>query len=226
MEKYVIWWFKQWYVDERNYWSRLHNSGLDGQWLREFSAYFGIARNFNSKSWTEKLKGPAKDAARDEFFTKAVVGCVKDVCKKPGSTGRNRVVELAKKLDQETYRNRPIATGNIVVAASKICWMYDRDNVRIIDGRAESALATDIAGIKRARKIAGQPYRKEDHRYEVFVEAWNHQYALQAGNIATACESFAKSIRKLPASFDVDPADLGQEWFRKRVFDLYLWDNS
>lgn len=247
MEKYVIWWFGQWYSRERDFSNELKQSGMNAKLLYDYLKYFGIARNFKSSHLTEK-KAKDEKKSKDEkkkiltdFVGTSVLPHVLDICVNSNGTPCEKVTKLANSLEKEKFKGKDkrkdkktgnvdekqsIATGNVVVAASKICWLYDRDNVRIIDGRAKTALKTEIKKIRKNwEKTTGQRYSKED-RYKVFVKAWNQRYTVKCDEIAKACGDFSKNLENLPDGFNVDPAEITEEWFKRRVLDLYLWEKG
>ncbi len=85
-------------------------------------------------------------------------------------------------------------------AASKILWMFDRDHVLIMDSRARKAF-------DRMRGEGVTALNQDD--YLGFCERWNDGYKNCKTDIKKACEDL--------------PQDVQVEWFRRRVFDKWLW---
>lgn len=91
-------------------------------------------------------------------------------------------------------------------AASKIMWMHDRDKTLIFDSRARTALDR-----MRATKETKLPARD----YQTFYARWEARYGRVKTDIKNTCDDM-----RVLNGHDV----LGEEWFRRRVFDAWLWD--
>jgi hypothetical protein len=94
-------------------------------------------------------------------------------------------------------------------AATKFLWLLHGDPVIIFDSQARIALGTPHAN------------------YDAYVERWRDAYTLYADAIRTACHSLPRT-----SGLAADPkarserARVGfdHEWFRRRVFDIHLWN--
>jgi hypothetical protein len=96
---------------------------------------------------------------------------------------------------------RSYGSRDLLSAATKLLWLRHRDVVVIFDGNARTAL--------RARY----------GDYRDYLGKWFVEYRRLAGEIRVACGQFWSEM-----GVEVD-ADSGSadEWFRRRVLDIYLW---
>ena len=101
-----------------------------------------------------------------------------------------------------------------VSAASKMLWLFDRDTFVIYDSRA-------VKGLRQLGVSSGLS------GYGDYVAAWMNRYAHYNQQID-------KVVRRLPQLLDFMPPIavpvseyrqmVREDWFRKRVFDIYLWE--
>ena len=85
----------------------------------------------------------------------------------------------------------------VLSAATKFLWLLHRDPVVIFDSQARVALGAPIGDYSR------------------YLKLWYAGYELAKQPIAAACS-------ELPND-QVDSTTASAEWFRRRVYDIYLW---
>jgi hypothetical protein len=98
-------------------------------------------------------------------------------------------------------------------AASKLLWLRKRNSYLIFDKRAADALG------RLGKKISD---------YNSHCVAWQEEYQKRCGEITLA----ARGLVSLPRRYTRDPSLTDEEltelvnkdWFRARVFDIYLWE--
>ena len=92
--------------------------------------------------------------------------------------------------------------GDRLSAATKLLWLLRRDPVIIYDSQARSALGAPSGD------------------YATYVELWRRGYKAHKDEIREACAALPRAGRN-KAEFARETA---QEWFRQRVYDIYLWN--
>jgi hypothetical protein len=91
--------------------------------------------------------------------------------------------------------------GDRLSAATKLLWLLQRDPAIIYDSQARFALGAP----------AGD--------YETYVELWRRGYRNAGPAIREACTALpGRATKSVPFLAGVAP-----EWFRQRVYDIYLW---
>ena len=97
----------------------------------------------------------------------------------------------------------------LLSAASKFLWHLHRDVVVIYDSRDRTALRTRFGD------------------YDEYLEVWLEAYGRRKEAIQAACAALSAGALTLAPSDRPSPGDLrtlaSQEWFRRRVHDIYLW---
>ena len=88
--------------------------------------------------------------------------------------------------------------SDLLSAATKFLWLQHRHPVVIYDGNVRGAL--------------GSPYGD----YSAYLERWHERYEELEDEIRIATDALA-STPGLPAD---------TEWFRRRVFDIYMWNSG
>lgn len=119
-----------------------------------------------------------------------------------------KVIELAGRF-QEDFEQLNLS------AASKLFWLRHQSPYRIYDARA-------IKGLRRLTK-----FKKADYRS--YCEAWQREYEPRSGEISLATAGLVhlmpRKYTAAPSLTDAQMLDLVcAEWFRERVFDIYLWE--
>jgi hypothetical protein len=98
---------------------------------------------------------------------------------------------------------------NLLSAATKFLWLLHRDVVIIFDSQARAALDTPNAD------------------YDTYLQRWHEGYTSLSEEIQSACEAMASSHRSGLRSSAVSNRNItivaGHDWFRRRVYDIYLW---
>ena len=98
---------------------------------------------------------------------------------------------------------------DLLSAATKFLWLLHRDTVVIYDSQVRGAL--------------GSPYAD----YDAFLDRWRSGYAGLRETIRYACTSLPSSnVSRFcgrAVSRDAIEEVAMQEWFRRRVYDIYLW---
>jgi len=115
----------------------------------------------------------------------------------------DKTVETVNKLSSELIKNK-VQSGNkneLLVASSKIMWLFDRDFYIIQDNLAKNVLK--IISSNNSIKT-----------YRDYYENWNIQYS-----------NYKKEIENIIEQDELDKIDciFKEEWFIKRIFDLKLW---
>ncbi|WP_288621638.1 hypothetical protein [uncultured Treponema sp.] len=122
----------------------------------------------------------------------------------------NQILEIAKTFDNKTaedvcrlsdklYSKKVLAKNNknALVASSKILWAFNHDRI-IIDSINKKKLKLNTENI---------------NDYSEFCSMWVKEYERQRNNIDKIIDKH--NLLKIDAIF-------AEEWFKKRVFDLYL----
>jgi hypothetical protein len=110
-------------------------------------------------------------------------------------TARLRADRLLDTVDLTSQRlARAYGKKGLLSASTKLLWLIHRDPVIIYDSQVRASLGVP----------AGD--------YPSYVKRWHDMYAQHALGIRSA----ASSIR-------IPGVPLDREWFRRRVFDVYLW---
>jgi len=98
---------------------------------------------------------------------------------------------------------------NLLSAASKFLWLVRRDVVVIYDSRVRAALGTPFGD------------------YDRYLESWFDAYRRKLDSVHAACS--ALSVLSLHLQPHDRPSDRElshlstQDWFRRRVHDIWLW---
>jgi hypothetical protein len=90
---------------------------------------------------------------------------------------------------------------DLLSAATKFLWLRHKDAVIIFDSQARAALKSPPGD------------------YVVYLQSWRTQYAEAIPRISQACRSTQVHVTLGPQH-----ADAKAEWFRRRVFDIVLWN--
>ena len=90
---------------------------------------------------------------------------------------------------------------DLLSAATKFLWLLHKDAVVIFDSQARAAL----------KSPAGD--------YVGYLQLWRTRYAEAIRRVSQACRSTQVRLIMGPQRADADA-----EWFRRRVFDIILWN--
>ena len=119
----------------------------------------------------------------------------------------DKVIELAGRF-QKDFEQLNLS------AASKLLWLRNQSPYRIYDARA-------IKGLRRLTKFDKADYRS-------YWEAWEREYEPRSSEISLAAHGLVSVPRKYTAAPSLTNGQLTKlvraEWFRERVFDIYLWE--
>lgn len=162
--------------------------------IRRALRYFQVARNF---------KGLKQDD-RAELVRSAIL----DVRADSNLSPEQKVATLAQLFKEAGFQHN-------ISAASKLLWLSSRSPFVIYDSRAHAALEDDF-GFKADKKD-----------YEAYCLAWRKAYKLNQQAILDAVNKLPNIRAFLPGSTPADGALLAlvnKNWFRERVFDIYLWE--
>ena len=96
----------------------------------------------------------------------------------------------------------PYGGGDRLSAATKLLWLLRRDPVIIYDSQARVALGAPAGNYAR------------------YVQLWRLGYAKHEDAIRSACATISSTGTKVPEF----ASDTGEEWFRQRVYDIFLWN--
>jgi hypothetical protein len=98
---------------------------------------------------------------------------------------------------------------DLLSAATKFLWLLHRDTVIIFDSQVRGAL--------------GSPYGD----YDGFLERWRSGYAEVQDAVRSACTKLPATevsrFARRAVSQDAIEHVADNEWFRRRVYDIYLW---
>jgi hypothetical protein len=185
-----------WERSERAFVETLADGDEDArlQAIQSAAGYFRIARNFRK----------AFDIGRGL----ARLAPVRDLLQ--GTPRRMAEQNLGPIVDSLRHQLGALYGGkDRLSAATKFLWLLHGDPVIIFDSQARIALGTPHAN------------------YDVYVERWCDAYTRYAHAIRSACDSLPRT-----SGLAADPkarsqrarAGVDHEWFRRRVFDIHLWN--
>jgi hypothetical protein len=143
----------------------------------------------------------------DEFAEKISAHLV-EVSDSRTEQSRDKVIELAGRFEKD-FEQLSLS------AASKLLWLRNQSPYRIYDAQA-------IKGLARVAK-----FRKGD--YKSYCETWESQYEPRSSEISRAANGLVNLMpREYTAAPSLTDAQLlklvSANWFRERVFDIYLWE--
>jgi hypothetical protein len=97
---------------------------------------------------------------------------------------------------------------DLLSAATKFLWLRHRDVVLIYDSQARLALNTPSGD------------------YGNYLRRWRSEYSLSKPRVIDACERLLQA-RQLGVLVRAEVNGYAaSEWFRRRVFDVYLWEKG
>jgi hypothetical protein len=117
----------------------------------------------------------------------------------PASVTESRLGKVIGELRREL--GRPYGDRNLLSAATKFLWLRHKEVVVIHDRQARLAL--------------NSPYGD----YDTYLSLWRSEYVRQLDKVIDACSRLAQNSeihREIKNNVQA-------EWFRRRVFDIYLW---
>jgi hypothetical protein len=117
------------------------------------------------------------------------------------SITRDSLCDVIEQLRREL--GVPYGGRDFLSAATKLLWLLHRDSVIIFDSQARAALGTPPGDFPR------------------YFEQWFEEYERSTGVLTAVCVDARKKM-----GADADALDMTQEWFRRRVFDTYLWNRG
>lgn len=197
MMKYAKHYMKQWELDE----SRLHEGLKSDIKSRRLTAlcnsasYFKVIRNLQTRF--------------DEGLGLPRLGPALDALERISSDK----VTAASVFDlvEETRRHIAAAYGNVdqLSFTTKMLWLQHRSPFVIYDSKARSAL-----------RVGAGNYRE-------YLARWREGYQKQGAAIDEVCTTLGQSIN-LGQSSGTHGRSSGsfvvkQQWFKDRVFDMFLW---
>jgi hypothetical protein len=163
--------------------------------IREALAYFQVSRNF---------KGLQDEPQKASLIRKALLR----VRNSPSLTAEQKVEHLA--LDLKRYFKQ----FNLS-AATKLLWLSHKRPYVIYDKRAVTALSK-----KFKHKFSARSYVK-------YAQAWHTRYAEVGPAINSAVRELPKGRAFMPKCRLTDESLVRlvtKEWFKERVFDIFLWE--
>lgn len=179
-------------------------------WIAHDSVYYnGLKRNKIDEK-LESLKKAAKyyKVARNlpkKYDKKErysdVLNIIENVKSTKNSTGTINLIKETEGKISGIYGRKALSF------TTKILWLKLQDPIIIYDKKVRTALGTRDGDITQ------------------FYEEWQRKYAECEGQIALACARLRKISRY---SYNNIPAEeiaklSSRSWFKKRVFDMYLW---
>jgi len=100
--------------------------------------------------------------------------------------------------------------GSPLSAASKFLWLFNKDPFVIFDSRARRQLGT------------------AEGKYEDFVAKWEKSYSSLRGSIRRASCNLSTMRLYISAGHSLTDNEVAetvhQEWFARRIHDIYLWE--
>ncbi|MGH7928213.1 MAG: hypothetical protein ACREQV_10485, partial [Candidatus Binatia bacterium] len=157
--------------------------------------YFRVVRNLRRSS-EEKLGVPRFEPLRQ---------CLDAITREDVSNERfvATTIALARMIASQ-YGGK-----NYISLASKLLWMRFRHPVVIYDSRVQTALCTPVGD------------------YHAYVKSWHECYTVKETAIRSACESLTGSLPTLKCGTTITEDQVrqiaDQEWFRRRVMDMFIW---
>ena len=103
---------------------------------------------------------------------------------------------------------RPYGNLDLLSAATKFLWLRHRDVVIIHDSQARIALGAPVGD------------------YTNYLDRWRGEYSRVAPMLTDACERLQTARRLGPEVVWEAKAHGTTEWFKRRVFDIYLWEKG
>jgi len=103
---------------------------------------------------------------------------------------------------------RPYGNRDLLSAATKFLWLLRRDVVVIHDRQARIALNAPSGD------------------YDGYLELWHAAYSRRRDEVEAVCNRMSVQTERLAKSptMDCDLCEIVQaQWFKRRVFDIYLW---
>lgn len=195
----------QWFRTDRHH-MRETSEPITGEALRKLAAKYMVSRGFSMKDAKGRTISEQEQALRwDQAagFVRKARGLAK------GDAAV--VLKLATQLGQIDTR-----AFDLTSAATKFLWFAGRHDVRILDVRAVNAL----------RKL-DTPVRGTKLNYGWFEQAWARQAHACSNELQRAAENLPTQFpwSAIPASSQGTALKeaIGQEWFKDRIFDKYLW---
>ncbi len=193
----AIHYLEQWFCTEQALHLSLRGKNLASKLdaIADSARLFGVARNLPRQFDTEIGMSRYEPllAVVNEFEAKEIDG--KSVLS---------VVEDFRSTLSARYGGR-----DVLSLSTKILWLLHRDPIIIYDSRVRSAL------------------NAPEGDYPAYVEHWLSKYDVHAASIHTVCTAvpeFYRYIRCGPRiSMELARVACEEEWFRKRVLDIYLW---
>lgn len=172
-----------------------HNPQDQRDGIKEAASFYKIARNFAAK-----YDGCYRfHNALNELNLQTEV---------TSTTYINTVKRLADSFLKHYHRKN-------ISAASKLLWLKHRDPVIIYDGRAINALQNHFH------------YEGRYGDYDRYCEKWLEEYQNKSREIVDAANRLPSVIEFV---FNHEATEhevrslIAEEWFKKRVFDTYLWN--
>ena len=102
----------------------------------------------------------------------------------------------------------------VLSATTKFLWMLVRDPIIIYDNNAMTALGR-------------HNYPVDEGNYGQYVQQWQRLYAENEGEIDAVCQGLHDVRLYARHANEINEQDIQQvsaeTWFRKRIFDMYLW---
>jgi hypothetical protein len=97
---------------------------------------------------------------------------------------------------------------DLLSAATKFLWLRHRDVLVIYDSQARSALDAPSGD------------------YGNYLKLWRSEYSRVKPNVIYACERLLQARQLEDLVRGEVNAHAASEWFRRRVFDVYLWEKG
>jgi len=98
---------------------------------------------------------------------------------------------------------------DVLSLATKVLWLLFRDPIIIYDSRVRSALASPVAD------------------FPTYVERWLSHYDVHRSSIREACATLPELHQYIECGSRLSREDVlavcNEDWFQKRVLDIYLW---
>ena len=185
----------QWLEKESYYCELLRSS--DTEYQREAliraGGHFGVARNL------------PKSFERDNKRYQPIINALANIHEVDADTVAGTVLDFQKRISRE-YGNR-----NVLSLSSKFLWLKFKSPIRIYDGQARIALATNNGD------------------YASFNDAFTMSFIEHREQILNACKRL-KNVISYSAKPNIALEELenlvSKEWFQERVLDLYLWNKG
>jgi hypothetical protein len=209
-----------WHLNDEPAYRAFENKFNDENHWKNFAralTSYSIARNLPVQE-DEKYKEGKKLGMTDPVKR---YGKIKEILDKLDSIDDDFYIkfdDFNKDLSNYYWPENKIRTRS---ATSKILWLKFRNtNIKIYDSRAKKAL----------NQWKANNFIYDDNDYKSYVEDWKEFYITKKEDVEKACNQLLKDYKYSRPGKEIDEEYVlkfyKQDWFKERVFDIYLWNKG